>query len=209
MTEQQREAKFRAEAKARTRQFSMQGKAITMQRQAQRQFESEYKAEAQKYASDIFAKQDARRVQQSPVMESLSPVGIQPSQVFEASTPASPTTRTDMGTPFTLPESQKFGSGATIEASKPFQYRTGFMVTDVEKYQQQQVLEQNKGVVVFGKSIPATASIQRGIDKYRFEYGEQTKQLDFHPILSEVAVPVAVGAVRAVRGWHGVRPHWG
>lgn len=186
MSEAQREARFKQEARERTQRFGLQGKAVTLQHQAQREFEAEYKSEAQRYATEIVTKQESARSQKSPVVESPKPVvGIQPSQSFEAPTPASPTTKTDMGDKgFILPPSKQYSK---IEESKPFQYRTGFMVTDAEKYQQQQILESDNVV-------------QRQIDKYRFGFAEASKQLDFHPILSDVAVPFAVGSVNIIAG---------
>ena len=188
MTEAQREAKFRAEAKARTQMFSAQGKAITMQHQSQREFEAEYKASAKKYAGDIVKEQEDQR--KSPFVESPKPVVVQSSQSFTAPTPASPTTRTDMGTPFVLEQKKEFGTpGGTIEASKPYQYRKGFMVTDAERYSEQQQLEQDN-------------FIQKGIDKYRFEYKRQTtKQLGgMNPLISSTVVPFSIGAVNIVAG---------
>lgn len=202
MSEAQREAKFKAEAKARTQQFSTQGKAITLQHQTQREFESEYQTSAQKYAGDIVAKQETARSQKSPVVQTPKAITQSYSVIPEPTNPASPTTRTDMGQSFVYPPTnEQFGTPqGKIEESKPFQYRTGFTVTDPEKYQQQLILESDKGVVVFGKSIPGTATVQRGIDKYRFGYAEQTKGLDFHPALSKVVVPFAVGSVNIITG---------
>jgi len=185
MTEEQRRAKFKAEAQEQSNKFSVQGNMLTVQHQKQREFEAEYKASATKYASDIFSKQEQQR-QQTPFLQ-------RPTTVTTASPVnqnyASPTTRTDMATPLSLPKSlfpQEEKVGGTL-SSRTAEYNKDFMVVDAEKYAQQQQL-QNDNIV------------QRVLDKYRFAYAEQTKGLDFHPILSDVAVPFSVGAVNIVAG---------
>lgn len=197
MTKAEREAKFRAEAKARTQIYSLQGKAITLQHQKQRELEKEYRASATKYGRDIIMKQEAARIKPS-IVEQPKPVGIQPLEVFEAPTPASPTTRTDMAQSGIKLQSKK--QAYTMEEYQPFQFRTGHTYSTPEKYMERQMLESNKGIVVFGRSIPGTVSIQRGLDRYRFGYAEQVRQLDFNPVLSEVVVPASVGATNIIFG---------
>lgn len=179
MTEAQREAHFKQVAKARSQKFSAEGKAITLQHQKQREFEQEYKASAQKYATDIVGKQEAQR---TPVVESPKPVQKE-STFIVAPTPASPTTRTDMGTPFVMPSKP---APNVISASKPFD-------PDVKRVTSQEQFSREE-------QLKADNVVQRQIDKLSFGYQDTAKQFDFHPILSDVAVPFAVGTTTMVLG---------
>lgn len=185
MTEAQREAKFKAEARARTEMYSLQGKAVTMAHQRQRAFEQEYKASAQKYASDIAGKQHAKRQKEAVVQQ---PAPVQSSSPFiVAPTPASPTTRTDMSKGIILPPEPK-GPGGTMEESRPFQFRTGHVVTTQEEYMRRQQYESDN-------------IIQKQIDRLRWGYEDSAKDFPIkHPIAKDVVVPFAVGTTSMVLG---------
>lgn len=94
LNKEQREAYYKQKAKERSDEFSLKGKAITVQHEAQRQFQEELGSESQKYASDIQAKQ----IEQRPKPISIyvpKETPSQPQYQFEVS-PSGKVTRTDM-----------------------------------------------------------------------------------------------------------------
>lgn len=101
LSKEQRRDYYRLQAQQRSAQLSLEAKASKIARQETAEFRSELSAESQKYAGDIFAKQESQR-QKAPVLERPTTVNTTSPQ-FSATagiTPqnyASPTTKTDMG----------------------------------------------------------------------------------------------------------------
>lgn len=180
-TEEQRTAYFKEVAKQKNIERTSQYRAQKLQAAAQAAHQKEYGAEAQKYASDIFTKQETERTK-PPVVQTPKPVSrIQPTGIYDAPTPASPTTRTDMGSQLFMPSEKATG---TMEATQPYTYTKG-IITDSKQYERQLQLESDNVV-------------QRQIDKLKFKYEDASKQIDFHPVLTDVAVPFAVGTTSMV-----------
>lgn len=98
MTKEQRRAYYKVKAQQRSAQFSMEAKAQKIARMETEKFRKELSAESQKYAMDIVAKQEAQRPKQFGFIKTTpDPVTTGPTMNIVPPTPASPTTRTDMG----------------------------------------------------------------------------------------------------------------
>jgi len=190
-TEVQREAYFKDVAKQRTQQFSLQGKAVTLQHQAQRQFSSEYKTQAQKYATDIVRKQ---QVYSSPTTRTdMGTSVVLPTEkpdftkgaIFPSQNPASPTTRTDKGT-FTPLLYQK--QSATMTA-KPEFMTSSYTATEEQARRQQQLASDNFA--------------QKFLDTGIFRL-EETKFQDIGfaktPLVTDIIAPATIGAGSIIIG---------
>lgn len=99
MTKEQRRAYYKLKAQQRSAQLSLEAKAHKVARMETEKFRKELSAESQKYAMDIVAQQEAQRpkTQTFFVKTTPGPVTTGPTMDLTAPTPASPTTRTDMG----------------------------------------------------------------------------------------------------------------
>lgn len=99
MTKQQREQYYKVKAQQRTAQLSMEAKAQRIAREETERFRGTLSKESQIYAMDIVAEQEASRKARGVWVKTTPPPKSPDVMVsgVTPSTPASPTTRTDMG----------------------------------------------------------------------------------------------------------------
>ena len=183
-SEQQREAYFKQVAQQRTQQFSLQGKAVTLKHQAQRQFQTEYYAQRQQYAENIVRKQEEAR-QKPPVLEKPKVVSqFQPPNITPQN-PASPTTRTDMGTQFILPTQKQ---SATM-TKKPEFMTSSPVATEEQARRQQQLASDN---IVQKQIDKAMFGVQGMTEKGTEWVGSKNIPL-VSPLATEVVAPAVIG----------------